>query len=66
MAGTFISNKTVMPQKAGFKVNPNKCNWAKQDMEFLGHLITPNGLKPLWSKINAIFAMKKPENLKLL
>ena len=35
-------------------------------MEFLGYLITLDGLKPLHSKINAILAMKKPENLKQL
>ena len=55
-----------MLQKAGLKINPKKCNWAKQEVEFLCHVIAPNGVKPLWSKINAILAMKKPENLKLL
>ena len=52
--------------EAGFKVNPNKCFWAKQEVPFLGYLMTPDGLKPLKSKINAIMAMKKPENIKQL
>ena len=63
----YLINKVcTIIKKAGFKVNPNKCDWAKQEVEFLGYLITPNGLKPLWSKTNAILAMKKPKNLKQL
>ena len=62
----LINKVCTIIKKARFKVNPNKCNWAKQEVEFLGYLITLNGLKPLWSKINAIFAMMKPENLKQL
>ena len=58
----LINKVCTIIKKAGFKVNPNKCNWAKQEVEFLGYLITPNGLKPLWSKFNAILVMKKPEN----
>ena len=62
----LINMVCTIIEQAGFKVNPNKCDWAKQEVEFLGYLITPNGLKPLRSKINAILAMKKPENLKQL
>ena len=62
----LINKVRTIIKKAGFKVNPNKCDWAKQEVEFLGYLITPNGLKPLWSKIIAILAMKKPGNLKQL
>ena len=62
----LINKVCTIIKKARVKVNPNKCNWAKQEVEFLCYLITPNGLKPLWSKINAILDMKKPENLKQL
>ena len=62
----LINKVCTIIKKVGFKVNPNKCDWAKQEVEFLGDLITLNGLKPLWSKINAILAMKKPKNLKQL
>ena len=62
----LINKVCTIIKKAGFKVNPNKCNWAKHEVEFPGYLITTNGLKPLWSKINAILAMKTPENLKQL
>ena len=62
----LINKVCTIIKKAGFKVSPNKCDWAKQEEEILGYLITLNGLKLLWSKINAILAMKKPENLKQL
>ena len=62
----LINNICTIAEQARYKVNPNKCDWAKQEMEFLGYLITPDGLKPLRSKINAILAVKKPRNLKQL
>ena len=62
----LINKVCTMIEQAGFKANPNKCGWAKQEVEFLGYLITLDGFKPLHSKINAILATKKPENLKQL
>ena len=62
----LIHKVCTIIEQAGFKVNPNKCDWAKQEVEFLGYPITLNGLKPLHSKINAILAMKKPKNLNQL
>ena len=62
----LIKKVCIIFEWAGFKVNPNKCDWEKQEVEFLGYLITPDGLKPLQSKIKAILAMKKPKNLKQL
>ena len=45
-------------QKAGFKVNPNKYEWVKQEVAFLGHLLTTIGIKPLSNKIQTILNMK--------
>ena len=47
----LINEVCTIIKKAGFKVNPNKCNWAKQEVEFLGYLITLNGLKPYGQKL---------------
>ena len=53
-------------EDAGFKINPNKCEWAKTDVPFLGHLLTPTGIRPQPNKVNAISKMQAPENLKQL
>ena len=53
-------------EEAGFKVNPNKCDWAKQEVKFLGHVLTPDGVKPQVRKVQGIISMRQPENLKQL
>ena len=50
----------------GFAVNAMKTVWAKQEVEFLGHLLTPSGIKPVERKVNAIVKMSRPTCLKEL
>ena len=47
---------------ANLKLNKEKCVFCVQQLTFLGHTFTANGVKPDESKINAILNMPIPEN----
>ena len=38
----------------GVVINPSKCQFGQTEVKFLGHLITPQGIRPLPSKVEAI------------
>ena len=51
---------------AGFKLKAKKCKFATKEMEFLGHLITPEGIKPNPKKIEVINSLPAPTTVKLV
>ncbi|GBG76572.1 hypothetical protein CBR_g22452 [Chara braunii] len=47
-------------QLAKYKANLDKCEFAKQELEYLGHFVTPKGIRPLADKIQAIVDWPEP------
>ena len=53
-------------QAAGLKINANKSFFGRPELEYLGHWVTREGIKPMPQKIQAIQAIKEPKNKKQL
>ena len=49
-------------EKHGLTVNPLKCEWTPTSTEYLGFLLTPQGIKPLPHKVQAITSIARPSN----
>ncbi|GBG89652.1 hypothetical protein CBR_g49440 [Chara braunii] len=49
-------------RQAKYKVNRDKCEFAWQELEYLGHYVTPQGIRPLADKIEAIRLWPEPTN----
>ncbi|GFT73462.1 transposon Tf2-9 polyprotein [Trichonephila clavipes] len=47
----------------GLKLNISKCVFGVTELIFLGHLITPDGIKPLPDKVQAVLDYKQPETV---
>ncbi|GFU30051.1 retrovirus-related Pol polyprotein from transposon 17.6 [Trichonephila clavipes] len=48
----------------GLKLNISKCVFGVTELIFLGHLITPDGIKPLPDKVQAVLDYKQPETVR--
>ncbi|GFX63056.1 retrovirus-related Pol polyprotein from transposon opus [Trichonephila clavipes] len=47
----------------GLKLNISKCVFGVTELIFLGHLIIPDGIKPLPDKVQAVLDYKQPETV---
>ncbi|GBG60817.1 hypothetical protein CBR_g12555 [Chara braunii] len=56
--------RTVLERlrQAKYKANRDKCKFARQELEYLGHYVTPQGIRPLANKIEAIRVWPEPTN----
>ena len=48
------------------KVNPGKCQFIRSEVEYLGHVITPEGLKPNSKLVEAVRDYSPPKNVQEL
>jgi hypothetical protein len=53
-------------QAVNLKLNQKKCQIRKEEIPYVGHLLTKDSLKPDPEKIRAVQAMTKPSNTKEL
>ncbi|CAG8668915.1 9999_t:CDS:2, partial [Ambispora gerdemannii] len=53
-------------QKAGLRLNIQKCHFCKESLEFLGHVIGKDGIKPDPAKIEKVVKFPQPTNLTTL
>ncbi|GBG80425.1 hypothetical protein CBR_g30890 [Chara braunii] len=56
--------RTVLERlrQAKYKANRDKCEFAQQELKYLGHYVTPQGIRPLADKIKALRVCPKPNN----
>jgi len=52
--------------KVGLRVHPGKCVFATDRVEYLGHMVTPDGLEPLAAKVEAMAALPVPTSVEQL
>ena len=50
-------------REANVKLNPKKCNFVKQTVEYLGHVVTPAGISPNPDKVRVVQEFPTPSNL---
>ncbi|GBG69710.1 hypothetical protein CBR_g4541 [Chara braunii] len=49
--------------RAKYKANRDKCEFVWQELEYLGHFVTPDGISPLSDKIQAIQEWVEPKTV---
>ncbi|GBG67352.1 hypothetical protein CBR_g489 [Chara braunii] len=56
--------RTVLERlrQAKYKADRDKCEFARQELEYLGHYVTPQGIRPLANKIEALHVWPEPTN----
>ena len=53
-------------EKHGFRLKLEKCEFLQPSIEYLGHIICKEGIKPVPSKVEAIVNAQSPDNVQQL
>ena len=59
-----IETVLIRLKNAGLKLKPSKCEWAKNQISFLGHIISKDGIKPDPKNTNKIAEQGPLKNVK--
>ena len=57
-----LRNVMARLQKFGLRVNASKCKYFQPELEFLGHVITPSGIRPTNQRIKDVLQAPIPTN----
>ncbi|KAK9675017.1 hypothetical protein QE152_g40706 [Popillia japonica] len=65
----FIPNKLIVwlssrLQEAGLQLQPAKCQFAKQSIKYLGHVVSASGIQTDPEKVAAISQISPPKSVK--
>ena len=52
--------------ESGFSIKAKKCSWARKSVEYLGYIITTDGVKPQPKKVDAVLRLQPPSTPKQL
>ncbi|GBG91771.1 hypothetical protein CBR_g53624 [Chara braunii] len=52
-----------VPKTPRYKANRHKCEFVRQELEYLGHFVSPEGIRPLVAKIQAIPECPETKNV---
>ncbi|CAG8698215.1 11603_t:CDS:1, partial [Ambispora gerdemannii] len=50
-------------REAGLRLNVDKCHFCKEQLEFLGHIITQDGIQPDPAKVEKVKDFPQPTNI---
>ncbi|OWZ11919.1 Retrovirus-related Pol Polyprotein from transposon 412 [Phytophthora megakarya] len=50
----------------GFKLKMKKCHWGRNQVAFLGHIVTPSGILPNPEKVKAVMNVARPHDLHMV
>lgn len=60
----YLSKIFQRLRETGFKIQMDKCEFLKKEVAFLGHIVTPEGIRPNPAKIKAILDYPIPRTTK--
>jgi phospholipid-translocating ATPase len=59
-----VERVLIRLQKANLKVNASKSSFGKTEIDYLGYVVTRDGIKPQQKKIEAILKIARPSTVK--